>query len=327
VPHPATIFLHPATLLTNLVSPIVLCLNKAVTANPSLSHHHQLSSKMPKTIIPSLFFLPLGSVKLGRFVTSIDQPHESYHEPPTTEVPKPLVAEFLFTSENQNSTNASFGSTLTSLISAGFSKRAKSKIHIAPAHGTTYSLDNSEAWFDEAVGLSDTRRWIEKAALRGDNIYMIVGITTLTDARLVLKSVGERQVGGQINVPVGLSLAAAGVIVPLAGLIDPTVHGKYQNIDDVQSQYIAPGEQVCALQYRKICHKWLSGRLIERSRLSKTRQWSCMEGERRDAYEDEEDEEDDDEDMMEVGFEDMDKLDGEWEIEEISSGEIVCIRL
>lgn len=283
-------------------------------------------SNPPKTIIPLLLFLPLGSVKLGRFITNIDQPHESYHEPPSAEAPKSIVAEFLFTSNNQNSSNASFGSTLTSLMSAGFSKRTKSKIHIAPAHGTNYSLDNSEAWFDKAVSLSDTRRWIEKAALRGDNVYMIVGITTLTDARLVLGSVGERQVGGQVNVPVGLSLAAAGVIVPLAGLIDPAVDGKYQTIDNAQSQYIAPGEQVCAIQYRKICHKWLSRRLIEQSRLSKTRQWLCMEGERRDTYEDEEDEEDDGEDMIEVGFEDMDKLDGEWEVEETSGGEVLCIR-
>jgi hypothetical protein len=281
---------------------------------------------MAKTIIPLVFFLPLGSVKLGRFITNIDQPHESYHEPPTAEAPKSIIAEFHFTSENQNSTHASFGSTLTSLMSAGFSKRAKSKIHIAPAHGTNYSLDNSGAWFDKAVSLPDTRRWIEKAASRGDNIYMIVGITTFTDARLVLGSVGERQVEGRIDVPVSLSLAAAGVVVPLAGLIDPTIHGKYQNIDKAKSQYVAPGEQVCGLQYRKIRHNWFSGRLIEQSRLSKTRQWSCMEGERRDAYENEEDEEDDDEDMIEVGFEDMDKLDEEWEVEEVSGGNVVCIR-
>jgi hypothetical protein len=280
---------------------------------------------MPKKIIPPVFFLPLDSVKLGRFITNIDQPNESYHEPPTAEAPNSLVAEFHFTSENQNDTDASFGSALTSLMSAGFSKRAKSKIYITPAHGKNYSLDNSEAWFDKAVSLSDTRKWIEKAALRGDNIYMIVGITTLFDACLVLSSGAEREVGGQINVPIGLSLAAASVIVPLAGLTDRTVHGKYQNIDNAQAQYIAPGEQVCALQYRKICHKWLSRRLIEHSRLSKTRQWSCMEGEKRDAYEDEEDEEDDDEDMIEVGFEDMDQLDGKWEIE-VSSGEVVCIR-
>jgi hypothetical protein len=277
---------------------------------------------MPKTIIPPLFFLPLDSVRLGRFITNIDQPHESYHEPPIAEAPTSIVADFLFTSDEQNSTNASFGSTLTSLMSTGFSKRAKSKIHITPAHGTNYFLDNSEAWFDKVVSLSDTRRWIEKAALRGRSIYMIVGITTFTGTRLVSRSVEEQRAGGEINVPVGLSLTAASVIMPLAGLIDPTVHGEYHNIDNAGSQYIAPGELVCALQYRKIHYGWLSRRLIEQSRLSKTRQWLCMEGDRRYAYDDEED----DEDTMEVGFEDIGKLDGEWEVEEVSGGEVVCIR-
>lgn len=188
----------------------------------------------------------------------------------------------------------------------GFSKRAKSKIHIALVHGKNYSLDNSEAWFDKVVSLLDTRKWIEKAALRGDNIYIIVGITTLFDTYLALRSGAEREAGGQINVPIGLSLTAASVIAPLASLTDPTIHRKYQNINNTQAQYLALGEQVCALKYRKICHKWLSGRLIEHSRLSKTRRWLCMEGERRDAYKDEEDEEDDDEDVIKVGFEDID---------------------
>jgi len=48
-------------------------------------------------------------------------------------------------------------------------------------------------------------------------------------------------------------------------------------------------------------------------------------GDRRDAYEDEEG----DEDRKVVGFEDTDKLDGKWEIEELSGrvmGKSLCIR-
>lgn len=69
-----------------------------------------------------------------------------------------------------------FGSALTSLISAGFSKRLQSEIHLAPAYGSNYSLNNSDVWFDRVVGIPDIRKWIEKAALRGDKIYIIVGI-------------------------------------------------------------------------------------------------------------------------------------------------------
>ena len=48
-----------------------------------------------------------------------------------------------------------------------------------------------------------------------------------------------------------------------------------------------------------------------------------MEGDRRYAYDDSDQ---DEENTMEVGFEDIGKLDGEWEVEEVSGGEVVCIR-
>ncbi|KAK8144212.1 hypothetical protein G3M48_006157 [Beauveria asiatica] len=189
-------------------------------------------------------------------------------------------------------------------------------VRITPTSGMSYALDNSTSWFDKAVGIEETKRWIEKATLRGDDIYMIVGITTLTDASIVVASAQGQDVGGQINIPATISLAAAGIIVPLAGLIDPKADGSYQSFDHLQARYLAPGEQVCALQYRKVNHKWFSSRLIETSSLSKTRQWSCLEGDRRIAYEDEEDEGEELEDMIEVGLEDVGELDGEWRNEE-----------
>ena len=143
---------------------------------------------------------------------------------------------------------------------------------------------------------------------------MIVGIQTVTDARIVQKSTHKQQIGGQVNVPVGLSLAAAGLVVPFAGLIDPGIHSQYQSFDGTQSEFLVPGEQVCALQYRKISHKWLSSRVMDPLRLSPTRYWSCMEGDTRNGDVDE-DEEGDLEDIIEVGLEGMDDLGYEWTVE------------
>jgi hypothetical protein len=278
---------------------------------------------MPKTIIPLPLFLPLDSVKLGRFVTSIDQPHEAYHEPSLDETPEPIKDNFFFTGGNENDTSTRFWSALTTLMSTGFSKRAKSQIHIAPVNGRKYSLDNSDKWFEKAVGDTETRKWIEKAALRGDEIYMIVGIVTLSDARITAASAEGRQVGGAVRVPVELSLAAVSAVVPFAGLFDPSLHGSYQGVKKAESQFVAPGEKVCALQYRKIPHKWLSSRRRpDLSRLEKSRLWFCMEGNRRNMYDDEDE---DDEDMIEVDFQDIDDLDGEWAIQKVSGGDIVCI--
>ena len=36
---------------------------------------------MPRSILLSQFFLPLSAVGLGRFITSLDDPHQDYHNP------------------------------------------------------------------------------------------------------------------------------------------------------------------------------------------------------------------------------------------------------
>ncbi|KAH7159592.1 hypothetical protein B0J13DRAFT_642979 [Dactylonectria estremocensis] len=159
---------------------------------------------MVATVIPSSFFLRLESVRLGSFIKNINHPHEGYHEPPN----------------NLQNSKTRFGWALTSLISAGFSKRLQSQIHLAPASGSNYLLDNSDAWSDRVVSIPDTRSCIEKAALRGDKVYIIVGIQTLTDTRIVEKS-ARGQAGSQVNVPISLSLTAANAVMPFAELVDP----------------------------------------------------------------------------------------------------------
>ncbi|PNP58759.1 hypothetical protein FNYG_15037 [Fusarium nygamai] len=273
---------------------------------------------MVATVVPSSFFLPLESVRLGRLIKNINHPHEGYYEPPTGDVPKAIVTPFSFSSLSQQNNKTQFGSALTSLISAGFSKRLQSQIQLVPASASNYCLDNSDEWFDKAVSLPDTRKWIENAALRGHKIYIIVGIQTFIDTRIVQKSARGQQAGGQVTVPVSLSLTAAAAVMPFADLVDPAIHGEHQNAKSDQLWLLAPGEQVCSLQYREVKTRWLSSRLIEPLQLSKTRQWSCMEGDKRDTYEDS----DEEEDTMEVDLEDVEEFNGEWDAEDFVEGTI-----
>ncbi|KAH7109332.1 hypothetical protein EDB81DRAFT_672863 [Dactylonectria macrodidyma] len=120
-------------------------------------------------------------------------------------------------------------------------------------------------------------------------------------------------------VPVSLSLTAATVAMPFAELVDPAVYGEHRNIESDQLCLLAPGEQVCSLQYRAVKTKWLPSRLIEPLQLSKTRQWSCMEGDRRDAYEDSDEE---DEDIIEVDLGDVEEFNGEWDAKDFVEGTI-----
>lgn len=52
---------------------------------------------------------------------------------------------------------------------------------------------------------------------------MIVGFYTVTNTRISQESVAIRGAGTYIEVPVSLSLAAAGVVAPLGDIIGPGV--------------------------------------------------------------------------------------------------------
>jgi hypothetical protein len=250
-------------------------------------------------------------------VRSIDEPLESYHEPPSAKAPTSIVSEFSYTEHNQQGSSASFESSITALFSTAFSKRSGSEVRVEPRCCKAYTLDNSDAWFDEAINREETKKWIERAAIRGSKIYMVVGIYTLTDTRISRSHTGKQEAQGQGTAPVSLSLATAGIVVPLAGLIDPSVQGTYSSSASNDTRIFAPGEQICTVKYRELRHRWLSSRVGENSRLSKTRQWSCIDGGRRDAYEDDDE---DEEDIIEVGFKDAEKLGDGWTAAESEEG-------
>jgi hypothetical protein len=274
---------------------------------------------MSLAVIPNSLFLPLEVLRLGRFVTSIDQPLEGYHQPPVASPPTEFVSELDYVEHDQQSSKANFGASMTSLFSTTFSKRAASQVRVEPRCFKAYALDNSEAHFDEAIALPKTKQWIENAASRGRRIYMIVGFCTMTDTRFIHASAREQGTQGQATAPVSLSLAAAGAVVPFAGLVDPSVQGGFASFAGNETRIFAPGEQICTIKYREVKYRWLYSRTLENSRLSKTRQWCCMEGDRRDAYEDDDDDEDA-EDVIEVDMKDAEELGDGWTAAESEEG-------
>ncbi|KAM6517225.1 hypothetical protein FSOLCH5_008188 [Fusarium solani] len=277
---------------------------------------------MTRSIILTPFFLPQDSIKLGRFVTRIDHPHQNHHDPPSPAQPRVLVSLLdSYTGQHETASRSAFNASFTSLLSASFSKRAKMKMCVATDRVKTYTLDNSDSWFDEAISLAATRGWIERALDRGEDIYMIVGYRTVTDASVSQASILGSSAEGQTTAPATLSLAATGAIAPIGGLLDPSVGIRQQGLDGATSQFVAPGEQVCAFEYRKLCHRWLSSKHVDNSRLSGVRQWSSMERSR--------DEEDGEDDVIELELTEVDDLDGDldgdWD-KEVVGNETIFMR-
>jgi hypothetical protein len=271
-----------------------------------LSNSNQPNMKV--SIILPQNFLPPNSVQLGRFITSVEHPYQNHHDPPVMSQPPALVLlRDSYTAENHAGGNSGFSSTLTSLLSARLSKRAKKKVLVTTEQMKTYILDNSDRWFEGATRIQATRTWIERALDRGQDIYMIVGFHTVSNATISQESATGSSAGGQISVPTSLSLSAAGVVAPLDDIIDPGVAVYHQGVDGTKSQFVARGEQICAFEYRKLSHRWLSSKDIDKSRLSKECHWSAIERAR--------DAEDGEDDIIEVKLTYIQDLGGDWEKE------------
>ena len=242
---------------------------------------------MALSIISSDFFLPFSSVKLGRLVKSVKFPTNYYHDPAYSPAPEgtPIVRDqYKRTLHDERS--AGFAAKLMSLISSGFSQRAKLRVRVETDTVKTYVLDNSEAWFRKATDLDETKKWIE-GAIGGSGVYYVVGFHTMTDARIVHESMEGHKTSGGLTMPIGLSLAAIGVIVPLGNVVDPGIRGHRTASNGAETQFIAPGEQICALQYRKVSYRWLFSKEIANLKISDVSRWTVGETWRRtDDFED-----------------------------------------
>ncbi|CAF9931584.1 MAG: hypothetical protein GOMPHAMPRED_005961 [Gomphillus americanus] len=263
--------------------------------------------------------IPLSSIKLGRFVTSIDNPHQDFHDPSYYSTLHPLISvRSSYGGRGHESRTSSFTSALTSLLSAGFSRRSGSNITIETSLVQTYMLPNSTQWFEEAISLEETRRWVEKCIDQGDDLYFVVGFHTIMDAQIIHEAANRNERTRQVGLPVGLALNAAGIIAPLGGLADPQLGASSGSSQGVVQQFEAPGEQVCGFQYRKVCHRWLSSKNIDNASLAKTSHWSVGDRWR--------DEEEGIEDILQVEIVNLDRPEGEWD-EQLVDDEVLLIRL
>ncbi|KAB8221469.1 hypothetical protein BDV33DRAFT_202468 [Aspergillus novoparasiticus] len=179
-----------------------------------------------------------------------------------------------------------FASDLTALLSTWISTRTAAAIQTSTSQVKTYYLDNSEQWFRDAIQQKEVRKWMERVINEGEPIYLVVG------------------------------LSASDVVVPLGGLVDPSVGGSRDHSERLEMQFEAPGEQVVAVQYRKAKFEFLSSRNVDTAALNKVARWKRYD---RPRYLHSEAD-----DMVEVELEDLLDSDGEFEEHSIGPETIFC---
>lgn len=269
---------------------------------------------MPKSILLPQFFLPLSAVSLGRFVISIDHPHQDFHNPMINASPDfTEKVQTQYESLHHSAKHQNVASQLTTFLSSSFAKRLKASIRITADQARTYYLNNAGQWFRDAVKSQETHEWIERTIDEGEDIYVVVAYHTLVNARILEQLGGQSSAGGNLAIPVSTALTASGVVVPFS-VADPGLSGFRSRIEDEQRQFIAPGEQIYAVQYRKVRWRWFSSNKVDNITLGTKAWWERYDGLRNLQGEAE--------DIIEVELEEDNVLEGDYDECTIESGEV-----
>ncbi|KAF7165777.1 hypothetical protein CNMCM5623_009856 [Aspergillus felis] len=229
---------------------------------------------MRTSVVPPQIFLSPSAIKLGRLVTSVDEPHQNYYDPsPEKDFGVIVKVEDCYDYADTLGRHRSFMSDLTAFLSSTVSSRTKTSIRITADQVKTYYLDNNGQWFREVVRLVEVRKWITRTIDEGEDIYIVVGYHTASDAHVIEKSMQQKTVDGKVAMPISDILGASGVVVPYADLTDPGLAGSSGRAEERYRQFVARGEQIIAVQYRKIRFKFLSSKNVDNALLGNEIRW------------------------------------------------------
>jgi hypothetical protein len=169
--------------------------------------------------------------------------------------------------------NTGFTAEISSLATASRSKGKARLAAVTTDQSTIYQLTNSGRWFKASLKDQNTRRWIEEAIATGEDVYVVVGYQTMIDAVALGETIGSADFQAEVQLPVSEAASATGAVVMVGNLADPAVTIQRQGDHGLRKQLVAPGEQVYAVQYRKVKFKWYSSRDLDRAALEKGSRW------------------------------------------------------
>lgn len=247
--------------------------------------------------------LSSSSVRLGRLVLNTRSPHQDFLDPfdgdDRPSAKESIITEHTNFEETRNfSKSSKLRSYFADVLSVSYRSENNGVSSLSAPLVITHDLTNSGKWFQNACARSETRTWLENAIDSGKTVYLVVGFRTLRDARLTQTASFESVHGANAQLPAAV---LAGV-TPVADVM-PGVEVGHGNRRMESSVFNAPGEQVFAVQYRKMKFNWLSSRKIENIVLDDTRWKAYWE------WRGPEDDDSENEDVLEVDLTDPSDFD------------------
>lgn len=199
---------------------------------------------------------PREGVQLGRLVTNVKAPQSSYYPPSKRFFKGDIysVPSRDFHALNKKSKNLKLEAVLTSVASVLFNSTDDLETKIANTICITYYLDDADGKFTKMCKDKGVRAWFENAYKKRKHVYMVTGIQTLTGAGVGLT--GSNPIPGSLG--------------------DPKALAEHRTERHRETGFVAEGEQIYAIEYRRVKFSLFSSRNLDEAYLEEENKWKVM---------------------------------------------------
>lgn len=207
------------------------------------------------------------------------EPQSDYHDPECEFEPQIIVnsqADYYDSKVRNQAENQgiSISALFTRLASAARKKQIQDFNRAETKQTKTYQLANSGQWFQSTIGGSKLREWITQSIKDGENVYLVVGYYTMVDTQVMEGGSSTIRTSAQLNLPATLvALPAGSVFASLPPIADPSFGSQSDQREQFEKQFVATGEQIGAVQYRKLRFSTLSPENLDKALLEGGNRW------------------------------------------------------
>ena len=214
-------------------------------------------SSLRRNLVVTAAPIPKEQLQLGSLIVSLDEPQQGAHqaasaatgpdvlEPQPQKSYKGLVRSYKTTKLAPH----------LSVLGFRVSTELDDSVVVDSTIGLRYLLRDPLAWFKVLCASGDTQEWIMDRHRAKLSVYLVSGYFTFQNAKITIKNKDGKGIGFDANVPVGQIAAAAACGVP--GIVPDSIgdvgieYGRDAG-KETELTYDAPGEQIYALQLKRI---------------------------------------------------------------------------
>lgn len=230
--------------------------------------------------------IPRESIGLGRLITDPQYPDQDYFQPPVTlasgissAATTQKIEDFEAVLSRTNDTG--FHTKILSLLTLGpISHNRVSSTTVKARTCVTSLLERPQEFLRDICRDDAARTWLEMefqkqprmrmtSGWRGRSVYLVCGFKSLTDARISQSRSRENAIGVSASSPIP--------ITPVPGIgLDIEAGVEFTKANSICSEFTAPGEQVFAVQYRKLRFSGFSSREVDSTFLESKNRWKIF---------------------------------------------------